>query len=257
MDKGGGGKEESGKTGGEDTGAEAGAEGGEQGNAADSEAAPAADLSSPRAAFDSFAARFKALTDEMQDTMRRLFTVPEHEIVGDAVTKGFHDFLKARAEKRQGDPGGDVDGPLEFAGKEEGGDGAVVIRATQENTRRKWKGGGNEDGPRFTLETKVLEHELRFVKSGSDWKIGAWRKECWACEGSGLCPECGGTGKTKPQDCFACGGSGKTENGDPCPACGGSGKSEPRECYACKDTGGKCYICKGEGFQWSRAGAGK
>ena len=67
------------------------------------------------------------------------------------------------------------------------------------------------------------------------WLPGAC---AWCIDGSGLCPECGSSGKDPAGGtCLTCGGLGA------CPECGGTG-----ECSLCAHDG-KCTVCDGGGVE--------
>jgi hypothetical protein len=94
---------------------------------------------------------------------------------------------------------------------------------------------------------------------------------CGACNGTGKCPACQGTGETRcntcqgtgSQRCGVCSGKGKTTMLTPdgpveqaCIRCDGTGKiactscmgSGTHKCYQCR--GGACIYCRGTGRQY-------
>ncbi|MHC4778439.1 MAG: hypothetical protein ACYTFG_07695 [Planctomycetota bacterium] len=223
-----------------------GDEAGPEGGAA---AAEKADLSSPKAAFESFAKKMDSTRKQFDAELQTIFKVEESETFAPVITEGMSAFLKEREKKRFSRSSESEEGILTFDKEEKGEGEDVVVMAKQTNARTTTKRDPKSGEETTEKKEEHRTHKVILTKVGEEWRVKEWHEKCPSCEGGGKCPECDGTGTTKPKECMACEGSGKSNSGDKCYGCEGTGKRKPGECHRCKETEGKCGRCKGEGWK--------
>jgi hypothetical protein len=208
-----------------------------------------ADLTSPKAAFESFAETMEVLRKRFETELESLFMASEADMYAPVMTAELVAFLKEREKKHLTGRTDSDEGKLVFEKEEKGEGEDVLIHATQKVTRKKMKRDPKTGVETTETDEQTKKHKILFVKGGEEWRIKTWHEFCTSCEGKGTCSECDGTGKTKPKECFMCKGSKKSDSGEKCFGCEGTGKEKPRDCYRCKETEGKCDRCEGEGWR--------
>ncbi len=208
---------------------------------------PKADLSSAKAAFESFAAGAFDMKSRVDEKLKGLLSARDSDVYAVVFTQSYVDFLKERDKKFDFARDLDKEGKISFEKEEASEGGTVVIYGTQAVTRtKKDVDKGGEPVTKQVEETR--RHRCVFANEGGEWRIQKWFLSCRSCNGTGKCENCGGTGKTAAKDCPGCKGTGKTGETE-CGACGGTGKKQPEDCWQCKKTQGKCMTCKGEGWK--------
>ncbi|MHC4599817.1 MAG: hypothetical protein ACYS47_12500 [Planctomycetota bacterium] len=208
-----------------------------------------ADLTSPKAAFESFSETMETLKKRYMGKLESIFKGSEADMYAPVMTAELVTFLTDRDKKRMTKEVDTDEGKLVFDKEEKAEGEDVLILANQKVTKKTVERDPKTGKEDTKTEDKNKKHKMLFTKAGEAWRLKTWHEECFSCEGKGKCSECDGTGKSKPKDCFACNGSGKSGSGEKCFGCDGTGKEKSRDCFFCNENKGKCGTCEGEGWK--------
>jgi hypothetical protein len=206
------------------------------------------DRSTPKAAFESFADRMEALQEELKGDLDAVFMASQADTYGPVLTDAMAQYYRAQEKERLTMRSDKEEGRLTLE-KEEAVEADVLIWASQKN-KKTVKERDRASGEWTTREEEeVKSHKLLFTQVGETWRLKSWHEKCTVCGGKGACPDCDGTGTTKPKECYACKGEGKSGKDVKCFSCDGTGKRKPEDCFRCRKTQGKCSRCGGNGWK--------